>query len=179
MLIRDVAVVGGRLTLVELRHIVQPGSNLSPRWTWELSTWSRKVTHGWEQDWQPGYKVQSGDISVDMDTDNVTLLPKVKDNQGVLRPTVERLYTALPVVSLSNKGVVYIMGKVGRLQDKALVLSVNMRRRKLEGVAMFDAERMVGVTFSYTCTQSRIPDDLNHPAGDHLFFLPESIWLLI
>lgn len=105
-----------------------------------------------------------------MDTDDVTLLPKVKAKEGVLRPTLERLYTALPLLSLSNEGVVYIMGKVGRREEKALVLSINMMRRKLEGVAMFDAERMVGVTFSYTCTQSRIPEYLN--PGDHLFFSP-------
>lgn len=102
MLFRDVTVVVGQLTLVELRHIVKPSSKLSSRWTWEVSTWSGKVTHGWEQNWRPSYKVQSGesgDISVDMDTDNVTLLPKVKDNEGVLRPTLERLYTALPLYS--------------------------------------------------------------------------------
>jgi hypothetical protein len=74
---------------------------------------------------------------------------------------MERLYTALPALSLSNEGVVYIMGKVGRLEDKALVLSIDMVRRKLEGVAVFDAERMVGVPFSYTFVQSRIPDYLN------------------
>ena len=172
ILFRDIAVVGGRLTLVELRSIVQPGSNRSSRWTWEVATWSwsKKVTPGWEQDWRPDYKVQSGDISVDMDTDDVTLLPKGKAKEGVLRPTLERLYTALPLLSLSNEGVVYIMGKVGRREEKALVLSINMMRRKLEGVAMFDAERMVGVTFSYTCTQSRIPEYLN--PGDHLFFSP-------
>jgi len=81
-----------------------------------------------------------------------------------------RGFTDLPLLSLSNEGVVYIMGKVGRREEKALVLSINMMRRKLEGVAMFDAERMVGVTFSYTCTQSRIPEYLN--PGDHLFFSP-------
>ena len=50
------------------------------------------MTPGWEQDWRPDYKVQSGDISVDMDTDDVTLLPKVKAKEGVLGPTLERLY---------------------------------------------------------------------------------------
>ncbi|CAL5017921.1 unnamed protein product [Urochloa decumbens] len=162
LLFRDVAVVWGRLTLVELRYIVLPGTNLSRRWTWEVSTWSRKVTPDWKDDWRPGYRIQSGDIKVDEGTENVaSLLPKVEDGEGNQRPTLERLYTACPVLSLSDRHVVYVMGKVGRREDKVLVLSIDMMKRRLDGVATFDAERMVGTIFSYTCMQSRIPDYLN------------------
>ncbi|CAO2034465.1 unnamed protein product [Urochloa humidicola] len=75
-LFRDVAVVGGRLTLVELRYIIRPGTNLSCCWTWEVSTWSRKVTPDWEQDddWRPDYRIQSGDIEVYEGTENVASL---------------------------------------------------------------------------------------------------------
>ncbi|CAL5028357.1 unnamed protein product [Urochloa decumbens] len=162
LLFRDVAVVWGRLTLVELRYIVLPGTNLSRRWTWEVSTWSRKVTPDWKDDWRPGYRIQSGDIKVDEGTENVaSLLPKVEDGEGNQRPTLEKLYTACPVLSLSDRHVVYVMGKVGRREDKVLVLSIDMMKRRLDGVATFDAERMVGTMFSYTCMQSRIPDYLN------------------
>ncbi|CAL5028365.1 unnamed protein product [Urochloa decumbens] len=122
-----------------------------------------KVSPDWEEDdWRTGYRIQSGDIEVDEGSENVaSLLPKVEDGEGNQMPTLERLYTACPVLSLSDRHVVYVMGKVGRREDKALVLSIDMMRRRLQGVAVFDAERMVGITFSYTCTQSRIPDYLN------------------
>ncbi|CAL5017930.1 unnamed protein product [Urochloa decumbens] len=123
----------------------------------------RKVSPDWEEDdWRTGYRIQSGDIEVDEGSENVaSLLPKLEDGEGNQMPTLERLYTACPVLSLSDRHVVYVMGKVGRREDKALVLSIDMMRRRLQGVAVFDAERMVGITFSYTCTQSRIPDYLN------------------
>uniref|UniRef100_A0A0A9HV26 DUF1618 domain-containing protein n=1 Tax=Arundo donax TaxID=35708 RepID=A0A0A9HV26_ARUDO len=92
----------------------------------------------------------------------------MKDNEGTLRPTLGRLYTAHPALSLTDSHVVYVMGKVRRQEKKALVLSIDMKKLKLQGVAMFDAERMLGIAFSYTYTQSWIPKYFNPDVNENL-----------
>uniref|UniRef100_A0A0A8XTB2 Uncharacterized protein n=1 Tax=Arundo donax TaxID=35708 RepID=A0A0A8XTB2_ARUDO len=127
------------------------------------------VTDLWEEDWHNDYTIQqSRDILVDNYTENVDLLPKLKDNEGKPQPAFGSLYIAHPTLSLSDNHVVYIMGKVSRQDKKALVLSVDMRIPKLQGAAVFDAERMGGITFNYTYTQSRIPKYFNPGVNGHL-----------
>lgn len=161
LLSRDIALVGDRLTLVDMLVSTAPDVNLN--WNWEVSTWSRKVCDLWEEDWRNDYNVQSHDISVPKNLDNVDLLPKLKVKKGMLRPTLGMRHVAHPILSLTDSHVVYIMAKVGRHDDKALVLSINLNKKKprLQGVAKFDAERMLGISFSYTYTQSWIPKYLN------------------
>ncbi|TVU13892.1 hypothetical protein EJB05_37325, partial [Eragrostis curvula] len=160
MLSRDIVVAEGRLTVVDLRRATEP--DINQEWNWEVSTWSRKVTGDlWEEDWHNDYNVRCPDILVDEDTDNADLLPVHKDSQGTPRPTLGNFYIAHHTLSLSDSHVVYIMAKVGRRDKKALVLSVDMKKPRLQGVAVFDAERMYGVIFSYAYTQSWIPKYFN------------------
>jgi hypothetical protein len=58
------------------------------------------------------------------------------------------------------------MGKVGMWDKKTLVLSIDMRNPRLQGAATFDAERMMGCTY----TQSRISRFFNMVPGDFLSF---------
>lgn len=160
LLFRDIALVQGRLTVVDLHPPTGPDANQN--FNWGVSTWSRKVTDLWEEDWRHDYNVCSPDISVDQDTENVSLLPVLKDSQGQLRPTLGRLYIAHPMLSLSDSHAVYIMAKASICdKKKALVLSIDLAEPRLQGVAEFAAERMLGAIFSYTCTQSWIPKYFN------------------
>ncbi|GJN40486.1 hypothetical protein PR202_gb29702 [Eleusine coracana subsp. coracana] len=58
--------------------------------------------------------------------------------------------------------------KVRYRDKKALVLSVDMKKSRLQGVAVFDAERMCGGSFDYTCMQSWIPKYFN--ADEYMVF---------
>ncbi|CAL5034954.1 unnamed protein product [Urochloa decumbens] len=152
-LARDAVLVDGRLTLVDLCYLDATCS------TWEVSAWSKGVFSS-DEGWCHDYEVLSRDILIDGDTENASLLPRIKDGQGAVRPTLEGLHIAHPVLSLTASHVVYIMAKVGIDDTKALLLSVDMRNKKQQAVSMFDGERMFGM-FSYTCTQSRIPGYFN------------------
>ncbi|GJN13234.1 hypothetical protein PR202_ga31582 [Eleusine coracana subsp. coracana] len=159
LLSRDIALVEGRLTIVDLCPATEPDINLN--WNWQVSTWSRKVADHWEEDWHNDCNLCIPDIKVDKDTENVNFLPMLKDNEGIPRPTLGSLHIAHPILSLSDSHVVYVMAKVRYRDKKALVLSVDMRKSRLQGVAVFDAERMRGGAFDYTCTQSWIPKYFN------------------
>lgn len=50
---------------------------------------------------------------------------------------------------MHDDAVVYLMAKVGHLDQKAWVLAVDMRYQNLQGVAEFDAERAVGFSIAY------------------------------
>lgn len=68
LLSRDVALVEGHLTAVELRPSTEPDVDLN--WNnWVVSTWTRKVTLDlWVEDWRNDYNVCCPDVSVDQDT---------------------------------------------------------------------------------------------------------------
>ncbi|CAO1939070.1 unnamed protein product [Urochloa humidicola] len=157
-LCRDVVLIGSRLILADLCYLIEPGTIDKSCSTWEVSAWSKRVFS--DEEWRQDYEVQSRDILIDGDSENVGLLPRMEDGEGVLRPTLEGLYIAHPLLSLTEGHVVHIMAKVGRDDDaKALMLRVDMKKKRLQAVAMFDGERMYG-TFSYALTQSRIPQYL-------------------
>ncbi|TKW05996.1 hypothetical protein SEVIR_7G213300v4 [Setaria viridis] len=145
LLHRDFAFSKGRLTLVEMHRS-------SDCQGWDISTWS--ISSPWEEQdsWRKECTVNTHSIIIDDDTANVELLPKLQDNGSTLRPSLDSLLLAYPVLSLSDNRVVYLMGMVDRWDKKALVLSVGTMDARLQGVVIFDAERMLG----YTWIQSRI-----------------------
>ncbi|KAL6911678.1 hypothetical protein ACP4OV_000483 [Aristida adscensionis] len=171
-LARDIALVQGRLTVVNLGWILEQASITGSK----VSSWSRKVTDDWEEEWRMDYRLQSSDVLIDSNSDN--RCSRLRDDEGRYQPSFANLYTAHPTLSLSDSRIVYIMGKVNSDDKKALVLSVDMRTPRLQGVAVFDAERMPGVNFSYTFTQSKIPKYFNmapgisHTIGFIIFSLP-------
>ena len=112
------------------------------------------------------YMISTRNITVDENTANVDRLPKLQDNGPTPEPALDRLQFAHPTLSLSESHVVYLMGMVGSWDKKTLVLSVDMRNARLQGVAVFDAERMMGVTYS----QSRVSRSFNMVPGDSLSF---------
>lgn len=93
LLSRDIALVQGRLTVVDLHP---PTEDVNHNFNGEVSTWSRKVIDLWEEDWRNDYNVCSPDISVDQDIQNVSLLPVLKDSQGELRPTLGGSTSLIP-----------------------------------------------------------------------------------
>ncbi|CAL5040822.1 unnamed protein product [Urochloa decumbens] len=157
---RDIAVVSGRIKYVELQIHVRPGSVavgefISDDWT--AATWSRKATSVKYLEkagsWQPGCKVRASQISARKKPAQFELLPKLVDDQGTPQPTLERLHTAHPKLSLHQDNVVYFMTKVHFIKGtKAWVLAVDVKNKTLQGVAESDARRTLGMNFIYMCS---------------------------
>ncbi|CAL4934205.1 unnamed protein product [Urochloa decumbens] len=151
LLYRDIAFVKGRLTVVELHR------SSSDCQGWDISSWSISSPWGEQDDWQKEHTINTSSMIIDDHTANVELLPtKLQDNGATLQPSIVH-----PTLSLSDSRVVYLMGKVGPREKKALLLSVDMVDTRIQGAAMFDAERMLGCTF----IQSRISNFLAMAPG--------------
>uniref|UniRef100_A0A0E0M4F4 DUF1618 domain-containing protein n=1 Tax=Oryza punctata TaxID=4537 RepID=A0A0E0M4F4_ORYPU len=156
-LCRDIAIVNGLLTIVRLRSCLHPDTGC---WSWDLSTWSKPVAHlDDNKGWHNGFMVDSSDITVDAISCNVELLPKL---EGC--PAMTRLQVAHPTLSLTDANVVYVMGKVGASDEKAVVLTVDMANKRLQKVSVYDAERIIN-DFDYSYTQSTISQYFTTAAG--------------
>nr|CAB3500662.1 unnamed protein product [Digitaria exilis] len=164
-LFRNIAFVNGRLTVVEQhRNPAYPRKSLNQ----EFTTWS--ISSPWEapDGWQMDYRMNTSCIIVDDATANVDLLlcklqenVKLRQENVTPQPTLDRLIILHPTLSLSESHIVYLMAKVSLRDDKPLVLSVDMRYPRLQGVAVFDAERMTG----YTYMQARVSNFFNMVPG--------------
>uniref|UniRef100_A0A0D3H9Y1 DUF1618 domain-containing protein n=1 Tax=Oryza barthii TaxID=65489 RepID=A0A0D3H9Y1_9ORYZ len=129
LIYRDIAVVNGRLTVVRLRSWLDSGCL-----SWDLTTWSKKaVTACLDEEWREDFV-----IAHLATCNNVELLPKLND-----LPAMDKLRIARPMLSLMDSHVVYIMGKVNLSGEKTVVLTVDMANKRLQGVSLRDAERIV------------------------------------
>ncbi|WVZ87213.1 hypothetical protein U9M48_033888 [Paspalum notatum var. saurae] len=163
---RDIAVIGGRIKYVEHQTHVRPGSAIGRSFNvdgWTAATWRRKATTTKSLEkgsWQPICKVSASQISTEKKSAQFELLPKLLDDQGISQPTLERLYTAHPMLSLHQDNLVYFMTKIDPENGKkAWVLAVDTKKKTLQGVAELDVPRTVGMLFGYMC--SRISEHLH------------------
>ncbi|EEE70206.1 hypothetical protein OsJ_30302 [Oryza sativa Japonica Group] len=92
---------------------------------------------------------------------NVELLPKLN---GL--PAMDKLRIARPMLSLMDSHVVYIMGKVNLSGEKAVVLTVDMANKRLQGVSLRDAERIVYDDNGCSYKQYTISQYFTTSAGD-------------
>lgn len=154
---RDIAVIKGLIRYVEFQHHILPGSVVNGNYIangWTVSTWSRKAsTDPFEEDhWQQDCRVHASQIAAEKNPMGFDLLPKFFDDQGTPLPTLERLHTGHPTLSLHDDNVVYLMSKINYRDTKAWVLAVNIRNRTLQGVAEFVLRRTLGMSFAYMCS---------------------------
>ncbi|WVZ78482.1 hypothetical protein U9M48_026186 [Paspalum notatum var. saurae] len=185
---RDIALIRGRIKYVELQtHVLRPRSAIGGSFIvdgWTAATWSRKATTTKSLEkgsWQPICKVSASQISTDKKKSAQfdELLPKLLDDQGISQPTLERLYTAHPMLSLHQDNLVYFMTKIDPPNGKkAWVLAVDTKKKTLQGVAEVDVPRTLGMLFGYMC--SRISEHLHTSPGGitrikyHLAKIPKS-----
>jgi hypothetical protein len=77
---------------------------------------------------------------------------------------LDNFQTGFPALSIDASDVVYLMSKGNPDDRKALVVTINMRKKTLEGLAPFSAERCMYTTPGYVaCTLSKY---LNTNSGD-------------
>jgi hypothetical protein len=182
---RDIAVVGGRIIrYVELETVWDPSLSRSRRYAsdgWMAWRYSRPVAaagsaaaaNSSSDDWRIEREIESSDdISVDGNP-HFELLPRPEDREGRPLPPFKGLYIRHPVLSLSgdvDDDDVYFMNKLFPGDDKAWVMSIDMRTKELLGVAKFAAERTECVPFAYA--HSRISKYLR-PRGHTVVYETE------
>ncbi|GJN26325.1 hypothetical protein PR202_gb14248 [Eleusine coracana subsp. coracana] len=148
---RDVAVVNGRIKVVDLSGAFDASG-------WKATVWSRTATYSHspeEEEWQRDFAFQIRDIVVDSNTLHLEFLPKMMkgEEDGTSRQTLEGLHITHPTLSLDDEDIVYFMAKVDPWDKRAWVLAVDMRNKKLRDVAVFRAERTHGIALSYVQTR--------------------------
>lgn len=88
---------------------------------------------------------------------NSDLLAKLPATGETSQRSLGRLHLAHPILSLSDKRIVFLMGKLRTRDKKALVLAVDMEKSRLQRAAVFDAERMVGTALVILVFNPRSP----------------------
>jgi hypothetical protein len=156
-----------------MRIHVKPGSITNGTYIsqgWTLATWSAPATNPWKQGWRQDCNLSASDLSVDANTMNFQLLPKLSDHQqGTPQQTLERLHVGHPTLSLQSNDIVCLMAKVDQWDDHAWVLAVDMKNRRLKDVAQFGAERTLGISLVYI--SSMISEYLRTAPGNCFSFL--------
>ncbi|KAF0911550.1 hypothetical protein E2562_011178 [Oryza meyeriana var. granulata] len=150
--LRDIALVQGRINYTEMQLHVRPGSCVNGTFISEgciAATWSAPATNLWKQGWRQDCKLSASDLSVDGNTMNFELLPKLLDDQGTPQQTLARLHVGHPTLSLHSDDIVCSMVKVNQWDKNAWVLAVDMKKKSLKDVAEFGAERNLGIGFAY------------------------------
>uniref|UniRef100_A0A0D9XGX0 DUF1618 domain-containing protein n=1 Tax=Leersia perrieri TaxID=77586 RepID=A0A0D9XGX0_9ORYZ len=151
--LRDIALVHGRIKYIGMQvharpHNIKRNTYISQGWI--AATWSAPATNPWKHGWRQDFQLVASNLSVDDDTMNFELLPKLFNDQATPQQTLERLHVGLPTISLHSDDVVCFMAKVD-LWDRnaAWVLAVDMKNMKLIDVAEYDAQRTLGISFAY------------------------------
>lgn len=161
----DVSVIKGLIRYVELQIHIKPGSFTRGNYIsngWTVATWSRISTNPFE-DWHQNCKLDASQVSFENNAVHYEKLPELLDDQGIPQLTMVWLHTGHPVLSVHDHDIVYLMTKVNYLDDKAWVLAIDMRNSTLQGVAAFNAERVIALRDAFT--QSGISEYLNMLPG--------------
>ncbi|TVU32140.1 hypothetical protein EJB05_23859, partial [Eragrostis curvula] len=165
---RDIAVVEGRIKFVAMVNPRTMGSTGSACY-WKAATWSMPASSSSstssreDNTWLPPFELEACDIGDNKNLVCSELLPKLHCREGKPRPTLASLDTEYPMLSLCDDDIVYFMTRVALPDTKACMIAVDMKSRKLEGLAEFSAERMLDMAFA--CMHSRISSYLNMAPG--------------
>ncbi|XBI44083.1 hypothetical protein VPH35_108781 [Triticum aestivum] len=151
---RDVALVGSRIKYAEVQMHVRPGS-AGPKGSftidgWTAVLWSRPANSFKEPTaWRKDHEVRAHEVSFVHGENNTVpgfeLLPAVLDHQGNPQPTLVGIH-------------------VNRWYRKAWVIAVDMKNKRLRGVAEFGRAPRCA-SFHHAYRQSRIWEHLNVSQG--------------
>uniref|UniRef100_A0A0A9CMC1 DUF1618 domain-containing protein n=1 Tax=Arundo donax TaxID=35708 RepID=A0A0A9CMC1_ARUDO len=171
---RGIAVVQGCLMMVEMESCVKR----LPEWDretefpkfrvdeWELTTYTnRKITNS-REDWKFDCTVKASGIRID-DAMRWELLQSGllhERTSAAIQRNLENLHTCQPILSLDDKGVVYLLTRPKFNQRKAWVIAVDMENNKLQALAEFGTDRSLGLSFAYC--PSRISSYMGTPPGN-------------
>lgn len=153
---RTVAAVHGRIEYVEVQIHVRPGPRprrlhgtfFSAGWT--VVRWSTTAAAG-SSGWHMDSKLRSSDITVPADM--AALLPKLPRDIDEDATTLERLHVGHPTISkVDDSDIVYFMAKIDEMEKEAWVISVDMKKKVLQGVTEFAPRNVYSMEFTYLPT---------------------------
>ncbi|CAN6286728.1 unnamed protein product [Urochloa humidicola] len=159
---RDIAFVNNRIKFVEMAM----NDNMSKGCDgWMAATWSIPATTSSQDAWCSEVNIEVATIHYDENLLGRTKLPRMmKCREGKPQP-LEKLRTGHPTLSLHDDDTVYFMTKVKPMDRKVCVIALNMRQGTIQEVAMFGAQRTLGINFTYM--HSRISNYLNITPGNY------------
>ncbi|XP_062224625.1 uncharacterized protein LOC133923218 [Phragmites australis] len=153
--LRNIIAIGGLIRFFEKkirpRSFGQDGNAIISQ-GWTATTWSTsstKADDSWQ--WHKDCTFDVSDIAI-YNERHLELLPSLQEDdneEGTGQPTLKRLRTGVPALSLEDDGFVYLMTKVDRWDHTAWILAVDTRKKALQGVAEFGAERTLGLDYTY------------------------------
>ncbi|XBJ27190.1 hypothetical protein VPH35_004491 [Triticum aestivum] len=101
--------------------------------SWKATIWNRKLSSG---DWRRGFTVDVADISLDQSYSS--LLPELWDDETD-KLHLKKLIFYTPTLSICNDDLLYVMSKVNDEDDKAWVITVDMKHAVVQAIAPFSA----------------------------------------
>uniref|UniRef100_A0A452ZRR2 Uncharacterized protein n=1 Tax=Aegilops tauschii subsp. strangulata TaxID=200361 RepID=A0A452ZRR2_AEGTS len=101
--------------------------------SWKATIWNRKLSSG---DWRRGFTVDVVDISLDQSYSS--LLPELWDDETD-KLHLKKLIFYTPTLSICNDDLLYVMSKVNDEDDKAWVITVDMKNAVVQAIAPFSA----------------------------------------
>jgi hypothetical protein len=109
---------------------------------WTATVWMKTLSG----DWHILHSIDVVDISVS--TSHSDVVPELWDDKA-MKPSLTKLLTASPALSLLDDSVVYMMCKVNFDDPRAWMISIDMRTREVIQIFPFCADRVCNVTVNY------------------------------
>lgn len=127
---------------------------------WRAIIWDRMITSdGWSQ----RFRVDAANISVDRSCSD--LLPELwNDKTG--EPELKRLIFYTPTLSKHDDNLLYMMAKVNKEDDKAWVVTVDMKHKAVEAIAPYSTKGRKLTSWHCPCTFPKYIDPTT--SGDHV-----------
>lgn len=150
MYIRNIIVLDGYIKYFEMHNHVQPASDtgktcISEGWVAATKKMEISSIGSGNSYWEEDCAINSSEVLVNSLVYAQMPLQEVADT----KPTLKRIYTGYPALSLHDRDVVYIMSKPDYHEDKACVIALDMRSKTVKGVADFCSGRHLGYDFTY------------------------------
>ncbi|KAI5019966.1 hypothetical protein ZWY2020_044854 [Hordeum vulgare] len=101
--------------------------------SWKATIWSRKLSWG---DWRRGFTVDVADISLDQSYS--ALLPELWDDETD-KLHLKKLIFYTPTLGICDDDLLFVMSKVNDEDDKAWVITVDMKHAVAQAAAPFSA----------------------------------------
>lgn len=156
---RDVACCNDLIKLVDVEY--HDRSSCRPCCgrdkSWEATIWNRKLSSG---DWRRGFTVDVAVISLDQSYS--ALLPELWDDETE-KLHLKKLIFYTPTLGICDDDLLYVMSKVNDEDDKAWVITVDMKHAVVQAVAPFSAGDIDILPMYCPCS---FPKYLNMTPGD-------------
>ena len=129
--IRDINCTNGSFRFVEMEFLDE-GEDSPDAWT--ATVWKKTLSG----DWHILHFIDVQDISVS--TRHSDMFPELWDDKA-MKPSLTKLMTASPTLTLLDDGVVYMMSKVSYDDPRAWMISVDMRTKEMIQMFPFCVDR--------------------------------------